>query len=181
MFLIFLLVLFFGSCSKASFGSAESLALLKTLYSKLCAEANGEACAILEARMATIESRAIQDLTTKMNGLSNSTVKIAELNNFLSPLFESEDEDEDCCQDDSDIFQKLEDLIKGHKYYRAFVYNTLTACLVLLAITICANMHWYVTNCLERRKVRRNVSRQRRAAMLYSDLQTIHREHTAPV
>ena len=155
--------------------------MLKTLYSKVCAEASGEACSLLEASMASIESRAIQELTTKVNGMSNSTVKIAELNNFLSPLFDSEDEDDDCCQDDTDISQKLEDLIQGHKYYKAFVYNTLTACLVLLAITICANLHWYITNCLERRKVRRNASRQRRAAMLYSDLQTIHRERTAPV
>ena len=110
-------MLFCGPYSRASANSAEGLALLKTLYGKVCAESTGEACSLLE----------------------------------------------------------------GQKYYKNFVYNALTACIILLAITISANLHLYITNCLERRKVKRNASRHRRAAMLYSDLQSIHRQHTAPV
>ena len=181
MLRFFVLMLFCGSCSQASAGSAEGLALLKTLYSKVCAESSGEACSLLESRMSSIESRAIQELTTKVSGMSNSTAKIVELNNFLSPLLDPEDDNDECCQDDTGINQKLENLIQGHKYYKTFVYNALTACIVLLAITISANLHWFITNCLERRKVRRNASRHKRAAMLYSDHQNIHREHTAPV
>ena len=116
-----LLMLFCGPYSQASAGSAEGLALLKTLYGKVCAESTGEACSLLEARMSTIESRAIQELTSKVNGLSNSTAKIVELNNFLSPLFDPEDDNDECCQDDTGINQKLENLIQGHKYYRTFV------------------------------------------------------------
>ena len=181
MFRSLLLMLFCGPYSRASANSAEGLALLKTLYGKVCAESTGEACSLLEARMSTIESRAIQELSSKVNGLSNSTAKIVELNNFLSPLIDPEEDNDDCCSDDTDINQKLESFIQGQKYYRNCVYNALTACIILLAITISANLHLYITNCLERRKVKRNASRHRRAAMLYSDLQSIHRQHTAPV
>ena len=177
-----LLMLFCGPCSQASAGSAEGLALLKTLYSKVCAESTGEACSLLESRMSTIESRAIQELTSRVNGMSNSTAKVVELNNFLSPFFSDPEEDNDeCCSDDIEVNQKLESLLQGQDYYRKFVYNALTVCIVLLAITISANLHLYITTCLERRKVKRNASRHRRAAMLYSDLQSIHRQHTAPV
>ena len=115
--------------------------------------------------------------------MSNSTAKVAELSNFLPPFFSDPEEDnDDCCSDsDIEVNQKLESLLQGQDYYRKFVYNALTVCIVLLAITIAANLHLYITTCLERRKVKRNASRHRRAAMLYSDLQSIHRQHTASV
>ena len=174
-------MLFCGPYSQASAGSAEGLALLKTLYGKVCAESTGEACSLLESRMSTIESRAIQELTSRVNGMNNSTAKVVELNNFLSPFFDPEEDNDECCSDDTEVNQKLESLLQGQDYYRKFVYNALTVCIVLLAITISANLHLYITTCLERRKVKRNASRHRRAAMLYSDLQSIHRQHTASV
>ena len=174
-------MLFCGPYSQASAGSAEGLALLKTLYGKVCAESTSEACSLLESRMSTIESRAIQELTSKVNGMNNSTAKIVELNNFLSPLFDPEEDNDECCSDDTEVNQKLESLLQGQDYYRKFVYNALTVCIVLLAITISANLHLYITTCLERRKVKKNASRHRRAAMLYSDLQNVHRQHTASV
>ena len=175
-------MLFCGLYHQASAGSVEGLALLKTLHGKVCAESTGEACSLLASRMSTIENRAIQELTSRVNGMSNSTAKVVELNNFLSPFFsDSEEDNDDCCSDDVEVNQKLESLLQGQDYYRKFVYNALTVCIVLLAITISANLHLYITTCLERRKVKRNASRHRRAAMLYSDLQSIHRQHTASV
>ena len=181
MFRPLLLMLFCGLYNQASAGSTDGLALLKTLYGKICAESTGEACSLLASRMSTIESRAIQELTSKVNGMNNSTAKIVELTNFLSPLFDPEEDNDECCSDDTEVNQKLESLLQGQDYYRKFVYNALTVCIVLLAITISANLHLYITTCLERRKVKRNASRHRRAAVLYSDLQSIHRQHTAPV
>ena len=182
MFKPLLLLLLCGFYHQASAGSVEGLALLKTLHGKVCAESTGEACSLLASRMSTIENRAIQELTSRVNGMSNSTAKVVELNNFLSPFFSDPEEDnDDCCSDDIEVNQKLESLLQGQDYYRKFVYSALTVCIVLLAITISANLHLYIANCLERRKVKRNASRHRRAAMLYSDLQSIHRQHTAPV
>ena len=182
MFKPLLLMLFCGLYHQASAGSVEGLALLKTLHGKVCAESTGEACSLLASRMSTIENRAIQELTSRVNGMSNSTAKVVELNNFLSPFFSDPEEDNDeCCSDDIEVNQKLESLLQGQDYYRKFVYNALTVCIVLLVITISANLHLYITTCLERRKVKRNASRHRRAAMLYSDLQSIHRQHTASV
>ena len=182
MFRPLLLMLFCGLYNQAYAGSVEGLALLKTLYGKVCAESTGEACSSLASRMSTIENRAIQELTSRVNGMSNSTAKVVELNNFLSPFFSDPEEDNDeCCSDDIEVNQKLESLLQGQDYYRKFVYNALTVCIVLLAITISANLHLYITTCLERRKVKRNASRHRRAAMLYSDLQSLHRQHTASV
>ena len=164
-------------------GSVEGLALLKTLHGKVCAESPGEACSLLASRMSTMENRAIQELTSRVNSMSNSTAQVVELSKFLSPLFSDPEEDNDDCDDSEDIEvnQKLESLLQGQDYYRKFVYNALTVCIVLLAITISANLHLYVTTCLEKRKVKRNASRHRRAAMLYSDLQSIYRQHTASV
>ena len=183
MFKPLLLLLLCGFYHQASAGSVEGLALLKTLHGKVCAESASEACSLLTSRMSTIENRAIQELTSRVNGLSNSTAKVVELNKFLSPFFSDPEEDnDDCCSDsDIEVNQKLESLLQGQDYYRKFVYNALTVCIVLLAITIAANLHLYITTCLERRKVKRNASRHRRAAMLYSDLQSIHRQHTASV
>ena len=183
MFKPLLLLLLCGLYHQASAGSVEGLALLKTLHGKVCAESASEACSLLTSRMSTIENRAIQELTSRVNGLSNSTAKVVELNKFLSPFFSDPEEDnDDCCSDsDIEVNQKLESLLQGQDYYRKFVYNALTVCIVLLAITIAANLHLYITTCLERRKVKRNASRHRRAAMLYSDLQGIHRQHTASV
>ena len=182
MFKPLLLMLLCGLYHQTSAGSVEGLALLKTLHGKVCAESTGEACSLLASRMSTIENRAIQELTSRVNGMSNSTAKVVELNNFLSPFFSDPEEDnDDCCSDDIEVNQKLESLLQGQDYYRKFVYNALTVCIVLLAITISANLHLYITTCLERRKVKRNASRHRRAAMLYSDLQSIHRQHTASV
>ena len=183
MFKPLLLLLLCGFYHQASAGSVEGLALLKTLHGKVCAESASEACSLLTSRMSTIENRAIQELTSRVNGLSNSTAKVVELNKFLSPFFSDPEEDnDDCCSDsDIEVNQKLESLLQGQDYYRKFVYNALTVCIVLLAITIAANLHLYITTCLERRKVKRNASRHRRAAMLYSDLQSIHHQHTASV
>ena len=183
MFKPLLLLLLCGFYHQASAGSVEGLALLKTLHGKVCAESASEACSLLTSRMSTIENRAIQELTSRVNGLSNSTAKVVELNKFLSPFFSDPEEDnDDCCSDsDIEVNQKLESLLQGQDYYRKFVYNALTVCIVLLAITIAANLHLYITTCLERRKVKRNASRHRRATMLYSDLQSIHRQHTASV
>ena len=183
MFKPLLLLLLCGLYHQASAGSVEGLALLKTLHGKVCAESASEACSLLTSRMSTIENRAIQELTSRVNGLSNSTAKVVELNKFLSPFFSDPEEDnDDCCSDsDIEVNQKLESLLQGQDYYQKFVYNALTVCIVLLAITISANLHLYVTTCLEKRKVKRNASRHRRAAMLYSDLQNIHRQHTASV
>ena len=182
MFKPLLLMLFCALHYQASAGSVEGLALLKTLHGKVCAESPGEACSLLASRMSTMENRAIQELTSRVNSMSNSTAKVVELSNFLSPLFSDPEEDNDeCCSDDIEVSQKLESLLQGQDYYRKFVYNALTVCIVLLAITISANLHLYITTCLERRKVKRNASRHRRAAMLYSDLQNVHRQHTASV
>ena len=182
MFKPLLLLLLCGLYHQASAGSVEGLALLKTLHAKVCAESTGEACSLLASRMSTIENRAIQELTSRVNNMSNSTAKVVELSNFLSPFFSDPEEDnDDCCSDDIEVNQKLESLLQGQGYYRKFVYNALTVCIVLLAITISANLHLYVTTCLEKRKVKRNASRHRRAAMLYSDLQNIHRQHTVSV
>ena len=182
MFKPLLLMLFCALHYQASAGSVESLALLKTLHGKVCAESPGEACSLLASRMSTMENRAIQELTSRVNSMSNSTAKVVELSNFLSPLFSDPEEDNDeCCSDDIEVNQKLESLLQGQDYYRKFVYNALTVCIVLLVITISANLHLYITTCLERRKVKRNASRHRRAAMLYSDLQSLHRQHTASV
>ena len=183
MFKPLLLLLLCGFYHQAYAGSVEGLALLKTLHGKVCAESASEACSLLTSRMSTIENRAIQELTSRVNGLSNSTAKVVELNKFLSPFFSDPEEDnDDCCSDsDIEVNQKLESLLQGQDYYRKFVYNALTVCIVLLAITIAANLHLYITTCLERRKVKRNASRHRRATMLYSDLQSIHRQHTASV
>ena len=183
MFKPLLLLLLCGLYHQAYAGSVEGLALLKTLHAKVCAESTGEACSLLASRMSTIENRAIQELTSRVNNMSNSTAKVVELSNFLSPFFSDPEEDNDDCDDSEDIEinQKLESLLQGQGYYRKFVYNALTVCIVLLAITISANLHLYVTTCLEKRKVKRNASRHRRAAMLYSDLQSIHRQHTASV
>ena len=164
MFKPLLLMLFCGLHYQASAGSVEGLALLKTLHGKVCAESTGEACSLLASRMSTIENRAIQELTSRVNSMSNSTAKVVELSNFLSPLFSDPEEDNDeCCSDDNDIEvnQKLESLLQGQDYCRKFVYNALTVCIVLLAITISANLHLYITTCLERRKVKRNASRHR--------------------
>ena len=182
MFKFLLLLLLGGFYHQAFAGSVEGLALLKTLHAKVCAESTGEACSLLASRMSTIENRAIEELTSRVNNMSNSTAKVVELSNFLSPFFSDPEEDnDDCCSDDIEVNQKLESLLQGQDYYRKFVYNALTVCIVLLAITISANLHLYVTTCLEKRKVKRNASRHRRAAMLYSDLQNIHRQHTASV
>ena len=163
-------------------GSVEGLALLKTLHRKVCAESPGEACSLLASRMSTMENRAIQELTSRVNSMSNSTAQVVELSKFLSPLFSDPEEDNDeCCSDDIEVSQKLESILQGQDYYRKFVYNALTVCIVLLAITISANLHLYITTCLEKRKVKKNASRHRRAAMLYSDLQNVHRQHTASV
>ena len=115
--------------------------------------------------------------------MSNSTAKVVALSNFLSPFVSDPEDDSDDCDDSEDIeiSQKLESLLQGQGYYRKFVFNALTACIVLLVITISANLHLYVTTCLEKRKAKRNASRHRRAAMLYSDLQNIHRQHTVSV
>ena len=182
----FLLVLLLGGFHhQALAASVEGLALLRTLHTKLCADSTGEACTLLASRMSSIENRAIEDLTSRVSSMSNSTTKVVALSNFLSPFVsDPEDDIDDCDDDDSEdieISQKLENLLQGQDYYRKFVFNALTACIVLLAITISANLHLYVTTCLEKRKARRNVSRHRRAAMLYSDLQNIHRQHTASV
>ena len=182
MFKFLLLLLLGGFYHQAFAGSVEGLALLKTLHAKVCAESTGEACSLLASRMSTIENRAIQELTSRVNNMSNSTAKVVELSNFLSPFFsDPEEDDPDCFSEDIEVNQKLESLLQGQDYYRKFVYNALTVCIVLLAITISANLHLYITTCLERRKVKRNASRHRRAAMLYSDLQSIHRQHTASV
>ena len=163
-------------------GSVEGLALLKTLHGKVCAESPGEACSLLASRMSTMENRAIQELTSRVNSMSNSTAQVVELSKFLSPLFSDPEEDNDeCCSNDIEVSQKLESILQGQDYYRKFVYNALTVCIVLLAITISANLHLYITTCLEKRKVKKNASRHRRAAMLYSDLQNVHRQHTASV
>ena len=184
----FLLVLLLGGFYHQAFAaSVEGLALLRTLHAKLCAEPTGEACTLLASRISKIENRAIEDLTSRVSSMNNSTAKVITLSNFLSPFISDPEDDIDDCDDslfpqqDIEISQKLEDLLQGQGYYRKFVFNALTACIVLLAITISANLHLYVTNCLEKRKARRNVSRHRRAAMLYSDLQNIHRQHTASV
>ena len=157
MFKPLLLLLLCGLYHQASAGSVEGLALLKTLHGKVCAESASEACSLLTSRMSTIENRAIQELTSRVNGLSNSTAKVVELNKFLSPFFSDPEEDnDDCCSDsDIEVNQKLESLLQGQDYYRKFVYNALTVCIVLLAITIAANLHLYITTCLERRKVRK--------------------------
>ena len=182
----FLLVLLLGGFHHQAFAaSVEGLALLRTLHAKLCAEPTGEACTLLASRISTIENRAIEDLTSRVSSMRNSTAKVITLSNFLSPFVSDPEDDMDDCDDDDsediEISQKLEDLLQGQDFYRKFVFNALTACIVLLAITISANLHLYVTNCLEKRKARRNVSRHRRAAMLYSDLQNIHRQHNASV
>ena len=179
----FLLVLLLGGFHQAFSASVEGLALLRSLHAKLCAEPTGEACTLLASRISKIENRAIEDLTSRVSSMSNSTAKVVALSNFLSPFVSDPEDDIDDCDDSEDIeiSQKLENLLQGQGYYRKFVFNALTACIVLLAITISANLHLYVTNCLEKRKARRNVSRHRRAAMLYSDLQNIHRQHTASV
>ena len=99
---------------QASAGSVEGLALLKTLHGKVCAESTGEACSLLASRMSTIENRAIQELTSRVNGMSNSTAKVVELNNFLSPFFSDPEEDnDDCCSDDIEVNQKLESLLQS--------------------------------------------------------------------
>ena len=180
----FLLVLLLGGFHHQAFAaSVEGLALLRTLHAKLCAEPTGEACTLLASRISTIENRAIEDLTSRVSSMSNSTAKVIALSNFLSPFVSDPEVDIDDCDDSEDIeiSQKLENLLQGQDYYRKFVFNALTACIVLLAITISANLHLYATTYLEKRKARRNVSRHRRAAMLYSDLQNIHRQHTVSV
>ena len=180
----FLLVLLLGGFHHQAYAaSVEGLALLRTLHAKLCAEPTGEACTLLASRISTIENRAIEDFTSRVSSMSNSTAKVITLSNFLSPFVSDPEDDSDDCDDSEgiEISQKLESLLQGQDYYRKFVFNALTACIVLLAITISANLHLYVNNCLEKRKARRNASRHRRAAMLYSDLQSIHRQHTASV
>ena len=182
MFKPLLLMIFCALQYQAYAGSVEGLALLKTLHGKVCAESPGEACSLLASRMSTMENRAIQELTSRVNSMSNSTAQVVELSKFLSPLFSDPEEDNDeCCSDDIEVSQKLESILQGQDYYRKFVYNALTVCIVLLAITISANLHLYITTCLEKRKVKKNASRHRRAAMLYSDLQNVHRQHTASV
>ena len=180
----FLLVLLLGGFHHQAFAaSVEGLALLRTLHAKLCAEPTGEACTLLASRISTIENRAIEDFTSRVSSMSNSTAKVITLSNFLSPFVSDPEDDSDDCDDSEDIeiSQKLESLLQGQDYYRKFVFNALTACIVLLVITISANLHLYVTTCLEKRKAKRNASRHRRAAMLYSDLQNIHRQHTVSV
>ena len=182
MFKPLLLMIFCALQYQAYAGSVEGLALLKTLHGKVCAESPGEACSLLASRMSTMENRAIQELTSRVNSMSNSTAQVVELSKFLSPLFSDPEEDNDeCCSNDIEVSQKLESILQGQDYYRKFVYNALTVCIVLLAITISANLHLYITTCLEKRKVKKNASRHRRAAMLYSDLQNVHRQHTASV
>ena len=178
MFKPLLLMIFCALQYQAYAGSVEGLALLKTLHGKVCAESPGEACSLLASRMSTMENRAIQEFTSRVNNMSNSTAQVVELSKFLSPLFSDNDE---CCSDDIEVSQKLESILQGQDYYRKFVYNALTVCIVLLAISISANLHLYITTCLEKRKVKKNASRHRRAAMLYSDLQNVHRQHTASV
>ena len=180
----FLLVLLLGGFYHQAFAaSVEGLALLRTLHAKLCADPTGEACTLLASRISTIENRAIKDLTSRVSSMRNSTAKVITLSNFLSPFVSDPEDDIDDCDDSEDIeiSQKLGDLLQGQDFYRKFVFNALTACIVLLAITIAANLHLYITSCLEKRKARKNVSRHRRAAMLYSDLQNIHRQQTASV
>ena len=182
----FLLVLLLGGFYHQAFAaSVEGLALLRTLHARLCADPTGEACTLLASKISTIENRAIEDFSSRVSSMRNSTAKVITLSNFLSPFVSNPEDDMDDCDDDDsediEINQKLEDLLQGQDFYRKFVFNALTACIVLLAITISANLHLYVTNCLEKRKARRNVSRHRRATMLYSDLQNIHRQHNASV
>ena len=73
MFKSLLLLLLCGFYHQASAGSVEGLALLKTLHAKVCAESTGEACSLLASRMSTIENRAIEELTSRVNNMSNST------------------------------------------------------------------------------------------------------------
>ena len=98
----FLLVLLLGGFHQAFAASVEGLALLRTLHAKLCAEPTGEACTLLASRISTIENRAIEDLTSRVSSMRNSTAKVITLSNFLSPFVsDPEDDIEDC--DDSEI------------------------------------------------------------------------------
>ena len=73
----FLLVLLLGGFYHQAFAaSVEGLALLRTLHAKLCAEPTGEACTLLASRISTIENRAIEDLTSRVSSMRNSTAKV---------------------------------------------------------------------------------------------------------
>ena len=124
----FLLVLLLGGFHHQAFAaSVEGLALLRTLHAKLCAEPTGEACTLLASRISTIENRAIEDLTSRVSSMSNSTAKVVALSNFLSPFVSDPEDDIDDCDDSEDIeiSQKLENLLQGQGYYRKFVFNAL--------------------------------------------------------
>ena len=77
--------------------------------------------------MSTIENRAIEDLTSRVSNMSNSTAKVVALSNFLSPFVSDPEDDSDDCDDSEDIeiSQKLESLLQGQGYYRKFVFNAL--------------------------------------------------------
>ena len=97
----FLLVLLLGGFyHQACAASVEGLALLRTLHAKLCAEPTGEACTLLASRISTIENRAIEDLTSRVSSMRNSTAKVITLSNFLSPFVSDPEDDIDDCDDD---------------------------------------------------------------------------------
>ena len=97
----FLLVLLLGGFHHQAFAaSVEGLALLRTLHAKLCAEPTGEACTLLASRISTIENRAIEDLTSRVSSMRNSTAKEITLSNFLSPFVSDPEDDIDDCDDD---------------------------------------------------------------------------------
>ena len=104
----FLLVLLLGGFHHQAFAaSVEGLALLRTLHAKLCAEPTGEACTLLASRISTIENRAIEDLTSRVGSMRNSTAKEITLSNFLSPFVSDPEDDIDDCDDDDVRFSFL--------------------------------------------------------------------------
>ena len=106
MFKFLLMLLLGGFYHQAFAASVEGLALLRTLHAKLCADSTGEACTLLASRMSAIENRAIEDLTSRVSSMSNSTAKVVALSNFLSPFVSDPEDDIDDC-DDSEIFSSM--------------------------------------------------------------------------
>ena len=96
-----------GFHHQAFAASVEGLALLRTLHAKLCADSTGEACTLLASRMSAIENRAIEDLTSRVSSMSNSTAKVITLSNFLSPFVSDPEDDIDDCDDDDVRFSFL--------------------------------------------------------------------------
>ena len=96
MFIILLLSLQVMYTSQTALDSSEGLVTLKNLYGKLCTDGSSEPCLLLQTRISTLEDKILDKMSASFTSAGNNSAQITQLNEFLTPLFSSDSNLEDC-------------------------------------------------------------------------------------